>query len=183
MVASSDSPAAAGATVNWTRARTGTAAEFWTRLSGVGVKPIGLGARDTLRLEAGMNLYGSDMDEQTSPLEAGLAWTIAWEPVERNFIGRAALEKQKNNLPRKFVGLVLEGKGVLRNHQKVVVENVGEGEITSGSFSPTLNKAIAMARVPAATGEQCMVDIRGKLVPARVVKTVFVRNGQPCIEF
>ncbi len=158
------------------------AVQLWRALLNKGVKPIGLGARDTLRLEAGMNLYGTDMDETLTPLESGLEWTVAWEPAARNFIGRAALEKQKaQGVQRKLVGLVLNEKGVLRNHLKVRVVGVGEGEITSGGFSPTLNKAIALARVPAATGAQCTVEIRGKWVPATVVKPPFVRNGKPLV--
>ncbi len=161
----------------------GDAPAFWDALLGTGVKPIGLGARDTLRLEAGMNLYGTDMDETISPLEAGLAWTVAWEPAERDFIGRKALEQQKaDGVAQKFVGLVLEERGVLRSHQKIVVAGVGEGEITSGTFSPTLGVAIAMGRVPAGTGERCEVEIRNKRLPARIVKPPFVRNGQACIE-
>lgn len=156
---------------------------FWQQLRAAGVRPAGLGARDTLRLEAGMNLYGADMDESVTPLEAALAWTVAWEPAERDFIGRAALEQQRSEgVPRKLVGLLLEDKGVLRNHQKVIVEGVGEGEITSGSFSPTLQRAIALARVPKQTGATCQVDIRGKLLTARVVKPPFARNGKPQIE-
>lgn len=158
------------------------ASPLWNKLSAAGVKPIGLGARDTLRLEAGMNLYGTDMDEQISPLAAGLAWTIAWEPQDRAFIGRSALEKSRDTNDQKFVGLVLTGKGVIRNHQKVVVEGIGEGEVTSGSFSPTLGKSIAMARVPKSTGDEVMVEIRNKLIPAKVVKPTFVRNGKSCIE-
>ncbi len=157
------------------------AGNVWKALLTAGVAPIGLGARDTLRLEAGMNLYGQDMDEDTSPLEAGLAWTVAFEPTERNFIGRAALEAQHEAGPaRKLVGLLLEGRGVLRAHQKVVT-TAGEGETTSGSFSPTLGQAIALARVPATAGETCEVEIRGKRLPARIVKYPFVRRGQPCI--
>ncbi|UCC56259.1 MAG: glycine cleavage system aminomethyltransferase GcvT, partial [Gammaproteobacteria bacterium] len=159
------------------------AVTFWQQLKAAGVAPTGLGARDTLRLEAGMNLYGSDMDESITPLEAALSWTVAWKPQDRDFIGRSALEKQRSEGARtKLVGLLLEGRGVLRNHQKVVVENNGEGEITSGSFSPTLQRAIAFARVPKEAGETCRVEIRGKMMPARVVKPPFVRNGEAQIE-
>lgn len=155
---------------------------FWNRLLEAGVRPCGLGARDTLRLEAGMNLYGSDMDETTSPWSTGLAWTVAMEPVDRDFIGRAALEAEKaEGVAMKRVGLVLEGKGVLRNHQRVVAEGIGEGEITSGGFSPTLGVGIALARVPKATGERCQVDVRGKLLDCRVVTPPFVRNGKSCL--
>ena len=159
-----------------------TAATFWDQLMQAGVKPAGLGARDTLRLEAGMNLYGTDMDEQTSPLESGLGWTIAWEPDARDFIGRKVLEQQRaEGTGKKLVGLLLEGKGVLRNHQKVIVDGLEEGEITSGSFSPTLGKAIAFARVPKNTGELCKVDMRGKLMDVKVVKPPFVRQGKACV--
>lgn len=154
------------------------AASIWDKLLAAGIKPCGLGARDTLRLEAGLNLYGADMDETKTPLDSNLSWTVAFEPQDRDFIGRAALEKQRNHLDQKLVGLVLEQKGVLRNHQKVVIPDIGEGEITSGSFSPTLQQAIALARVPMTTGEQCFVDIRGQLSPAKVVKPSFVRNGK-----
>jgi aminomethyltransferase len=155
------------------------AAAFWAALKSVGVKECGLGARDTLRLEAGMNLYGNDMDENVSPLESGLTWTIAFDPPDRRFVGRDALEAQrKAGVPRKLVGLILDERGVLRGHQKVIAPNVGEGELTSGTFSPTMERSIGFARVPAATGEQVQVDIRGKLLPARVVKYPFVRNGK-----
>ena len=158
-----------------------TAAELWDKLLENGVEPIGLGARDTLRLEAGMNLYGTDMDESKSPLAAAMGWTIAWEPEDRDFIGRAALQKEKQNGSKeKLVGLILEDKGVLRGHQKVVTE-FGEGEITSGSFSPSLGKAIAFARIPTEAKESCQVDIRGKLLTCRIVKPPFVRNGKSLI--
>ena len=120
-----------------------------------------------------------------------MSWTVAWEPSDRNFIGRAALETQRANKPaKKLVGLVLQERGVLRHDQKVVVDNAGEGVlegvlegvVTSGSFSPTLGKAIAFARVPARTGELCKVDIRGKLLAAKVVKPPFVRFGKSCID-
>lgn len=155
------------------------AADFWQQLSEAGVQPCGLGARDTLRLEAGMNLYGNDMDESVSPLIAGMGWTVAWEPAGRDFIGRAALEAEKAaGIAMKQVGLVLETRGVMRSHQKVVVEGAGEGEVTSGTFSPTLQYSIAIARVPAATGDTAQVDLRGKLTDVRVIKLPFVRNGQ-----
>ena len=157
-------------------------AAFWTALKNVGVAQCGLGARDTLRLEAGMNLYGNDMDETVSPLESGLTWTIAFEPPSRDFVGRAALEAQRAaGVPRKLVGLVLEDRGVLRGHQKVTAPGIGEGELTSGTFSPTLERSIGFARVPANTADQLQVDIRGKLLPARVVKYPFVRNGKALI--
>jgi aminomethyltransferase len=154
----------------------------WRRLNELGVLSCGLGARDTLRLEAGMNLYGNAMDESTNPLESGLAWTVAFEPADRQFIGRQALEAAKaRGLTRKLVGLVLEDRGVLRSHQKVIVPGVGEGEITSGTYSPTLERSIALARVPIGTADRVQVDIRGKLLNARVVKPPFVRNGKSLI--
>jgi aminomethyltransferase len=158
------------------------AAAFLAELVGAGIAPIGLGARDTLRLEAGMNLYGQDMSEAISPLAANMAWTIAWEPASRDFVGRAALQAQQAaGVADKLVGLVLEERGVLRAHQVVRVEGAGEGEITSGSFSPSLGKSIALARVPAATGERAEVEIRGKWYPVRVVQANFVRHGKALI--
>jgi aminomethyltransferase len=161
----------------------GAAPAFWRELLDAGVVPCGLGARDTLRLEAGMNLYGTDMDETTSPLESGIGWTVAWQPAERDFIGRAALEARRRDpaLPR-FTGLVLEGRGVLRNHQRVVVEGKPDGEITSGGFSPTMGRAIALARLPAGDYTRAQVDVRGKLLDVRVVDPPFVRNGKIRIE-
>ena len=155
------------------------APDFLSELVGAGIPPIGLGARDTLRLEAGLNLYGQDMTEEVSPLAANMGWTVAWEPTERDFVGRAALEQQRaeGDLP-KLVGLVLEERGVLRAHQVVRVTGVGDGEITSGSFSPTLGKSIALARVPAGTAERAEVEIRGKWYPVRVVQPTFVRHGK-----
>ena len=156
------------------------AADFWQKLLEAGVAPAGLGARDTLRLEAGMNLYGQDMDETVSPLAANMGWTIAWAPEDRNFIGRSAITQHKADGTFKLVGLVMEQKGVLRHGQRVVV-NGGEGEITSGTFSPTLGFSIAMARVPASVGDTADVDIRGKMVPVKVVKPAFVRMGKKVI--
>jgi len=157
----------------------GKAESVWDALLTAGVAPCGLGARDTLRLEAAMNLYGTDMDEEISPLEAGLGWTIAWEPADRDFIGRRALEEKRADASRqRFVGLILEDKGVLRGHQRIVVDGVGQGEITSGGFSPTIERSIALARVPAGDYQSAQVDIRGKMLDVRLVKTPFVRNGQ-----
>jgi aminomethyltransferase len=156
------------------------AVDLWNKLIAAGVAPAGLGARDTLRLEAGMNLYGQDMDESITPWEAGLAWTVSLEPG-RDFIGRDMLEKQKaDGVKRALVGLIMEEKGVLRHGQRVVT-GLGDGEILSGTFSPTLGKAVAFARVPAGAAENAEVDIRGKLVPVRVVKYPFVRDGKPCV--
>lgn len=160
----------------------GKAAAFtWQMLADKGVKPIGLGARDTLRLEAGMALYGSDMDETSSPLEAGLSWTVGWQPDDRNFIGRSSLESQKQaGCKFGLIGIVFKGKGILRRHQQVSFGELGEGEITSGGFSPTLNHSIALVKAPASalTSSTCQVNLRGRMVDAEVVKYPFVRNGK-----
>jgi aminomethyltransferase len=155
------------------------AVDLWRRLNELGVTSCGLGARDTLRLEAGMNLYGQDMDEAQNPLEAGLAWTVCFEPADRNFVGRAALEALRlSGLQMQLVGLLLDERAVMRAHQAVIVGNVSAGEVTSGTFSPTLSRSIALARVPRNVGASVQVDIRGKLLAARVVKLPFVRHGK-----
>lgn len=152
---------------------------LWQALAAAGVTPCGLGARDTLRLEAGFSLYGSDMDEQVTPLEAGLGWTVAFEPAERAFIGREALEAQRRaGVTRKTVGLLLDGRGVLRSHQPVMVSGTPVGEVTSGTFSPTLQRSIGLARVAIDVPERVEVDLRGRPVAARIVKYPFVRHGQ-----
>ncbi len=158
-----------------------SAPAFWRALVAAGAAPCGLGARDTLRLEAGLALYGTDLDDAHTPAECGLAWTVVLTPPERGFIGRAALAA---GTPRfRQVGLVLEERGVLRNGLAVRFADGAEGMITSGGFSPTLQRAIALARVPpAAAGQrQCEVLLRGQPVKAAVVKPPFVRHGQPCI--
>jgi aminomethyltransferase len=160
------------------------APDLWDKLLAVGVKPIGLGARDTLRLEAGMNLYGHDMTEDTSPLESNMEQVISWEPLERDFIGRAAVTRHKQQqregqLPH-LTGLVFEGRGVLREGQHVATD-AGPGIITSGTFSPTLNHSIALARIPVAA-TRCQVDMRGTPVEARIVKPGFVRFGKKVFE-
>lgn len=152
-------------------------ANLWNALAAVGVKPAGLGARDTLRLEAGMNLYGQDMDESVSPLNAGLAWTVDLL-AERDFIGKAALQQQGQS--HQFLGLILREKGgVLRSHQVVHTE-YGDGEITSGTFSPSMQMSIAFARLPVAVkvGDTVQVAIRDKKLSASVVKLPFVRQGK-----
>ena len=153
---------------------------LWKALAAAGVKPCGLGARDTLRLEAGMNLYGQDMDDDVTPLDAGLAWTVDLKDESRDFVGRAALAAKPAS--RTVLGLILEDKGVLRAHMPVFTPN-GEGETTSGSFSPTLEKSIAFARLPlgieAGTGVE--VDIRGRRLKARTVKLPFVRHGKALV--
>ncbi|WP_026958876.1 glycine cleavage system aminomethyltransferase GcvT [Aliagarivorans taiwanensis] len=157
------------------------AVALWQGLLEQGVQPCGLGARDTLRLEAGMNLYGQDMDESISPLAANMGWTIAWEPSERDFIGREALEKQREQGTDKLVGLLMESKGVMRAGLSVWVEDENgqqhQGVVTSGSFSPTLGQSIALARIPAVKSETALVEMRKKQVKVNVVKPVFVRNG------
>ncbi|MDD3354483.1 glycine cleavage system aminomethyltransferase GcvT [Zoogloea sp.] len=158
----------------------GQAAATWEALAAAGVQACGLGARDTLRLEAGMPLYGNDMDEEVSPLDAGLAWTVDMKDLTREFVGRAAL--LANGTHRQSLGLILEDKGVLRAHQKVFTA-LGEGETTSGTFSPTLEKSIALARLPLGVtpGDAVEVEIRGRRLKARVVKTPFARNGQALV--
>jgi aminomethyltransferase len=166
------------------------AAPTWQALVAQGIAPAGLGARDTLRLEAGMNLYGNDMDETRHPLESGLAWTVAFEPGDRDFVGREALMRARASGGSALVGLVLEDRGVLRGHQ--TVSGVAEpapgsaprklGEVTSGTFSPTLNRSIALARVAPEAGPRVMVEIRAQQHAARIVKPPFVRNGKVLIE-
>jgi aminomethyltransferase len=156
--------------------------QLWNDLVAAHVTPCGLAARDTLRLEAGLNLYGQDMTDQTSPLESNLAWTVTWDPADRNFIGRTALESIRANVPTtKLTGLVMETKGVLRHGYRVIT-NAGEGEITSGIFSPTLGYSIALARLPRAAKGACEVDIRGKQIPCRIVRPPFVRHGKKVYE-
>ncbi len=154
-------------------------AEFtWKMLLEVGIKPCGLGARDTLRLEAGMSLYGAEMNETVSPLAAALTWTVDLSDENRQFVGREALEALKHKgADKTIVGLVLEGKGVIRNHQQVIT-NLGIGEVTSGSFSPTMGKAIALASVPKGAQGLCEIEMRNKKVSAKIVKPPFVRNGK-----
>jgi aminomethyltransferase len=156
------------------------ARKLWSSLLDAGVVPAGLGARDTLRLEAGMSLYGQDMDEQVSPLESGLGWTVAWEPQGRQFNGRQALEKLRAaGIKFKMAGIRLLDRGVLRAGQKLI-SDAGDGWVTSGTFSPTLKQSIGLARVPAASTDHCEIEIRGKRVAAEIVKYPFVRNGQKC---
>jgi len=190
-----DKPFSAVEVDGWYIARTGYTGEdgfeimvpgeeatgFWNALLKQGVSPCGLGARDTLRLEAGFNLSGADMDESVTPLESALSWTIAWEPENRNFVGRSALVKQKaNGVERKLVGLVLLGKGVLRDHQEVICDDKEIGVITSGGFSPTLQRGIALARVPFSVkkGNFCQIKVRGEMLPAQVIRVPFVRGGK-----
>lgn len=155
---------------------------MWERLHDAGVQPCGLGARDSLRLEAGMMLYGQDMDATTTPYESGLAWTVKLAKPERDFIGRGALLAQKQHgVKNKMVGLILEGKGMLRLGQKVLLDGGGDGKITSGGYSPTLEKSIAFARVPKEIAESCSVEVRGKQIRARVTKPRFVYRGKKII--
>ncbi len=176
---------------NWLIGRTGYTGEdgvevmlpeaegikLWRKLCEVGVAPAGLGARDTLRLEAGLNLYGQDLDEATSPLASNIGWTIAWEPQERDFIGRDALIEHRQTNEQKLTGLIMRDKGILR-HGQVVHTDAGTGVITSGTYSPTLEYSIALARVPKKATGDCEVDIRGKRKTAMLCRPPFVRNGK-----
>lgn len=166
------------------------AVKTWQALVAQGVSPAGLGARDTLRLEAGMCLYGNDLDENHNPLESGLGWTVAFLPADREFVGRGALTRARAGGGDVLVGLVLEERGVLRTHQAVSAAPQASasaeprklGEVTSGTFSPILNRSIALARVHPGGGERVTVDIRGKQHAARIVKPPFVRNGKVLIK-
>jgi len=164
---------------------------FWQNLLDAGVQPAGLGARDTLRLEAAMNLYGSDMDENVNPYESGIGWSVALEPDSRNFIGRSAIIESLGDAGRtdqQMIGIVLEDRGVLRGHQPVMMNGREVGAITSGTYSPTQEQSIAMGRVSLSacevskvselTGNACQVEIRKKLVDARVVKRPFLSAGK-----
>ena len=155
---------------------------LWDDALGAGIRPCGLGARDTLRLEAGLALYGQDMDQQTSPLVSALGWTVAWEPAEREFKGRAALEQQREQGPgEKLVGLILEDRGIMRHGQRVLAGS-GDGLVTSGGFSPTMQRSIALARVPVDAAGICQVQIRKDQRNARIVRPPFVRHGRVLVD-
>ncbi len=150
--------------------------KLWNNLLNVGVNPAGLGARDTLRLEAGLNLYGNDMDESTTPDESNLSWVVSFDDPDRNFIGRSVIENKEQT--HKLVGLVFQGAGILRAHQKLIHNEQEIGEITSGSYSPTLEFSVAMARIPVAVEKEIFVNIRGKHQPVKLVSLPFVRRGE-----
>ncbi|HEY9607558.1 MAG TPA: glycine cleavage system aminomethyltransferase GcvT, partial [Allocoleopsis sp.] len=153
--------------------------ELWRSLSAAGVTPCGLGARDTLRLEAAMALYGQDITETTTPLEAGLGWVVHLD-TKSDFIGRSVLEQQKaNGVEKRLVGLEMQGRHIARHGYPVVQAGQAVGEVTSGTLSLTLGKAIALAYVPTSLskiGQQLEVEIRGKTYPATVVKKPFYRS-------
>lgn len=156
--------------------------QLWKAMMHAGVSPIGLGARDTLRLEAGLCLYGQEMDQSTSPLSCNLGWTVAWNPESRDFTGRQALEKERSTGAReKLVGLVLQGRGIARSGAVVMDAGKVIGQVTSGTFSPTLGKGIALARARQEVPDQVSVELRGKSITASVVRPVFVRHGKPII--
>lgn len=155
------------------------AVDLWTHLVEAGAYPCGLGARDSLRLEAGLFLNGQDMDETTSPLVSALGWTVAWKPEDRQFVGRLALETERAAGPAQVLrGLILDARGMLRRGQIVRLADGGQGEITSGGYSPVLSKSIALARLPAQSADRGIVDVRGRELDVRVVKPPFVRNGR-----
>ena len=150
---------------------------LWQALLASGVRPIGLGARDTLRLEAGMNLYGSDMDEGVSPLACNMAWTVVHN--DRDFIGEAAVQAARAaRVQPRLIGVMLKERGVLRAHYPVYSADARVGVLTSGAFSPTLQCGIGFARVSAVT-ESLFVEIRGKQLPLEPVSLPFVRHGKP----
>jgi len=153
------------------------AQNLWQQLVATGVRPVGLGARDTLRLEAGMNLYGSDMDESVTPLESNMVVTVSLDG-DREFLGRARLEAQlEAGVEHELIGLVLLERGVLRAHYPIFCGDQQVGEITSGAFSPTLEHGIALARVTTGA-DNLTVEIRNKRLPVQRVKIPFVRNGK-----
>ena len=189
-------PFMSGSDGEWFVARTGYTGEdgweiildvdagcrLWDEALATGIRPCGLGARDTLRLEAGLALYGQDMDLEVSPLVSALGWTVAWTPVEREFIGRTALERLREEGPaEKLIGLVLEDRGIMRHGQRVLTGS-GDGTITSGSYSPTMQRSIALARVPADAAEICQVQIRNDKRNAKIVRPPFVRHGRVLVE-
>ncbi|MFB2938742.1 glycine cleavage system aminomethyltransferase GcvT [Aerosakkonemataceae cyanobacterium BLCC-F154] len=153
--------------------------ELWSNLLAEGVVPCGLGARDTLRLEAAMALYGQDINEGTTPLEASLGWLVHLDR-KGEFIGREILESQKaSGVERKLVALQMEGRNIARQGYPISFEGETLGEVTSGSWSPTLSSAIALAYLPtnlAKIGQELQVEIRGKFYPAKVVKKPFYRS-------
>ena len=154
---------------------------FWEKALKAGVKPIGLAARDTLRLEAGMNLYGFEMDDSISPLECNMAWTVSWLDEERDFIGKdALLEKIEVGIYHELVGIMLEERTILRQGQKLYLdeEKQSEGVVTSGTYSPTLKKPIALARLPRGNKKMCFTEARGKLIQAKVGSPKFVNEGK-----
>ena len=155
---------------------------LWDDILAVGITPCGLGARDTLRLEAGLSLYGQDMDVETSPLVSGLGWTVAWQPHDREFIGRQALEVERDRQDRKkLVGLILQDRGIMRHGQRVITP-AGDGIITSGGFSPTIQRSIALARIPGEATGDCRVEIRNAERRAKIVRPPFVRNGRILVD-
>ena len=153
----------------------------WKKALLSGAKPIGLGARDTLRLEAGMNLYGSEMDEDTSPLECNMAWTVSLEDDTRDFIGKESFKRKKEEGNFDVLkGLLFEDRSIVRSHQVIYFDESKElkGFVTSGSYSPTLKKSIALARIPPSSSETCMAEVRGKTIKASIGEPRFVREGK-----
>lgn len=158
------------------------ASDFWKSLLKINVAPCGLGARDMLRLEAGLNLYGSDMDETTSPLESNLAWTVSWNDIERDFLGKKSLQQQlQRGVKQQLVGLLMKERGMMRHQQKVFFDGNGVGEITSGGFSPILGHSIALARVPINATSHAAIEYRGTKIPVQIVKPPFVKHGKSTI--
>lgn len=155
--------------------------ELWDKLCAAGVQPCGLGARDSLRIEAGLMLYGQDMDLNTNPYQSGLGWTVSLKDESRDFIGKASLDLYRNqsaDTHSHFIGVILEDKGMIRTGQKVFAGDEAIGEVTSGTFSPILNQSIGLARVKGDNYQNPAIEIRNKHVPIKIVKPRFVKNGQ-----
>ncbi|MDN5938677.1 MAG: glycine cleavage system aminomethyltransferase GcvT [Salinisphaera sp.] len=161
---------------------TGEAPAMWRALADSEVAPCGLGARDTLRLEAGLMLYGQDLDEQHHPLESGVGWTVAWKPEDRDFVGRRALSAARQNQRCALIGLLLEDKGVMRAGQVVRhSQAAGQGVLTSAGYGPTVERSLGLARVPLHWNDApglLEVEIRGRPCSARRVGFPFVRHGK-----
>ena len=154
---------------------------LWQKAIQSGARPVGLAARDTLRLEAGMNLYGFEMDKMISPLECNMAWTVSLKDKERSFIGKEAFELKKKNGDHDLLkGLLFEDRCIVRSNQEIFFDEkkTKEGIVTSGTYSPTLKKSIALARIVHSDKETCLAEVRGKIFTAAIGQPRFIKEGK-----